>query len=774
MPAAVLEPPSPHLESLLSEFQICSARDLRGCRHRVKRLARDLPAFDSVWIDALVQAGKLTTFQARIIESGRSQQLRVGPCLLVDQLGAGEVGETFLARRLDGTESCVLKQLSLAAEEVRDVSARLAELISVGSRVEHPSVVVPHAWNETSGQLNTLSLYVSGPTLADLLIRRGRFPAVIVAEIGRQILGGLAALEEVGIVHGDLRAWNIRMTVNGVVVAVDAGIVSATRPELTIRSNYSPDRYEGVAPELIGTGNPPTASSDLYTLGCLLWQLLAGRPPFSTGDPLAKLAAHQTRDVIDVREWAPDTPQWLAESIQRFTSRDPALRPTTIQQAKSDWHTLSRSGRKQLSQFRATFNSSLPRVRRNSSTAFGDRWSVLIVTVMVMAGVVLTLVDQGARNHLLSIASDVATKLRGAPAVPHQQNDVQPPDSSDATDAHQAALQRIPPPDSNGIIHLSGNRPFAATDIAIAGSVILRGAGESPAEIVVGADSLTIRADQVLIENVRFRREQSATSTSKPASDDVMLDVHSHDLVVANSAFARECEATVSRPLQQSLGPAIQWQLQNAHSRIRSYVHFRNLNLSNCATAIRLQSCPAVLLSENCLQIGGESHIGIRGAIPTGDRFRISIVRSTIRGSQSLVRNVSHGFERHRGHVLVEASDSVFDFATPGGSFFDFVGTDMPADWMRSMEVQGSGSLTVPGVSIVTKSHPEMSDVETLDSGEMAVEGLLTANFEYVGPPTTDPANSMIADHDAVRRSTDMPGIDASLLIDAVGNPIEE
>ena len=110
----MIEPPSQSLATALEELRLCSQADLRACRPRVKRLAHDLPAFDSVWIDALVQAHKLTSFQADMLQFRDPRRLRVGPYVLEDQLGtASPESPTYLARHPGSSQQCVLKTLRL-------------------------------------------------------------------------------------------------------------------------------------------------------------------------------------------------------------------------------------------------------------------------------------------------------------------------------------------------------------------------------------------------------------------------------------------------------------------------------------------------------------------------------------------------------------------------------------------------------------------------------------------------------------------------------------
>src|SRR5205814_9452501 len=97
--------------------------------------------------------------------------------------------------------------------------------------------------------------------------------------------------------------------------------------------------------------------SDRDAMGCLLWQLLAGRPPFPGGNPLGKLAAHQTKRIDDVRKWAPDTPAPLAEGLRRMTSREPADRPASFAEVLSHWGPPRRSSRQRLIAFRRRFDT---------------------------------------------------------------------------------------------------------------------------------------------------------------------------------------------------------------------------------------------------------------------------------------------------------------------------------------------------------------------------------------------------------------------------------
>jgi serine/threonine protein kinase len=475
-------------------------------------LARDVPAFDSVWIDALVHARKLTAFQAKVLESGRPERLAVGPCVLVDRLGHG-ASATYLARHRQNRERCVLKLIALPEEQRGPALESLRQLITKTEALAHPHLITPKSCLAHHEELVTVSQHVAGPSLSQLLVRRGRFPARIVLALTKQLIDGLAAMEDCGIIHGDLRLANLRLASSGRVVMVDAGINPAIRPELTIHARISPEHYDGIAPELIGTGNPADVRSEFYALGCLLWQLLAGRPPFPTGDPLAKLMAHQTRRVPDVRDIAPDTPPELAGIIKTFTDPVPNHRPHSFRAFRSRWGGPKRSHMRQTARFRALFNTAIPHIPAMTPEASRGPWPIAAAMLFLLSGATLCLMDAGAYTRLLSIPNQIQAYLNEPPT------EVEPETSQANSDgeAGQDALKPLPAPDANGVIELPDAGPYRASQIELQGQLTIRGPAEVGAEIMIDEADWTLTAADVLLDNLQVRRAKPA-GTSKPLS----------------------------------------------------------------------------------------------------------------------------------------------------------------------------------------------------------------------------------------------------------------
>jgi eukaryotic-like serine/threonine-protein kinase len=391
----VVEPPSRRLQQILLGLKLCSPRELRRCASRVKALSADLPAFDSVWLDALVQRRVLTSWQSQTIELDQPELLRIGPCVVEDRIGQSHRSATFIARLPDQQGQCVIKRVIVPTELRKPINDRLKQLTEKAQRLSLPGIVVPHSVSEISSaplpeltssdklkesaatrasrqigtasvrqkngskagvspvrqknrkpdkpnsddlnsELAIVSRRVDGLSLSEILLRRGRLPAAEVDAIARQLLESLAALHEAGIVHGEILLRNIRLLKSGQAVLVDAGIRPALQPEFQINAHVSPEQNDGIAPELIGTGAAATPRSDLYALGFALWHVLAGRPAFPTGDPLTKLAAHQTERIPDIQEFAPDTPDQLARMIEWLTEPSQSRRPASAKELLTD------------------------------------------------------------------------------------------------------------------------------------------------------------------------------------------------------------------------------------------------------------------------------------------------------------------------------------------------------------------------------------------------------------------------------------------------------
>ncbi len=590
----MVQPPSKQLQQILLGMKLCTPRDLKRCVRRVKRLAADLPAFDSVWLDALVQTRTLTSFQAQTIESDLTELLTIGPGIVLDQIGAGPAAATYLVRIPEAQVPAVIKRIPVATELKAGTLARFRELSQRAAAVGHLAVVVPHACheivrsvelrrpaaksekgvspsrrrrkaestNDLIGELAVASRLVEGLTLAQMILRRGRFPAAVVQEIARQLLESLAALDGAGIVHGEILTGNVLIDSKARAVLVDAGVRPCVQPTFSFSATIDPQRYSGIAPELIGTGQAWSHRSDLYSVGCLLWELLAARPVFPTGDPLARLAAHQTTRVPDVREIAPDTPDALAEAILWLTEPDPDQRPRSAaevlgraagnsrrspaisergrviaavtasgspgsstvpsggQRDESRRVTLARSSQRSLTGFSAGFSRRPNRRAKSSSrhVRFAGHIAVACVAVCVACVSLFTLHGQPREWVTAAIAASKGSVEGGeATSAAEFSPTSVAGDGNDVGRRASTGVRQIPQPDAYGVLELSGTGPWQGESILWSGQrLTIRGAGASPAVVLIDRP-VRFRASEIVVENVEFVFQSLRTPSLRTA-----------------------------------------------------------------------------------------------------------------------------------------------------------------------------------------------------------------------------------------------------------------
>lgn len=746
----MLEPPSKQLLALLQKTELCTPRDLRRCRARVQRLTHDLPVFDSVWIDALLQARKVTPFQARLLDSRRADQLLVGPCLLLDRLGGGNRGETFLARHRSTRQTCMLKLVdAIAGFSTAEYSA-LESAIAKLEAVNHPCIVGPQVCDRLDDKLVMVSRFVSGPHLAELLVRRGRFPAEIVWEIGRQLLGGLAALHERGLVHGDIRIHNVRVNDRGLAVLVDAVIRPILEQDLTIHTSAAPERFDGIAPELIGTGQPPTPASDLYALGCLLWQLLAGRPPFPGGDPLAKIAAHQTRKIDDVREWAPDTPEQLALGIEALTRADSDQRPPSAAHVLKHWGMPGRLARGKVAKFVAGFRTAARRSTETRSTSVVGRWVPVFLIAFLLSGLVAFLADRGARSVMLKLAgefaaSPVVTK-DGSPGSAITDGVIKPSDD--------LGLRQLPQPRS-GLLELKSPGPYQATDLSVVGALEIRGLPGVRPQIRISNRPLKISAEQVRLKNVEFVKDDRSSKGAGRWPVGALVLVQADQLEIYDCKFethplaeyAEEDSSVAARLNQKPIG--VGW--RNLGTAPGGAVTVRDTVFVGAGSALHLSSIPRVVQMDNCLRLGRGAMVAVAGRPQARQPLAMKLMSVTCRQSGPLLHWWLGRDEGELGEIRIEAHNCVFEPVSQIVPIMELVGGAIPTNWQRAIEFAGRDSIVAERARMATWVNAQTAAITPLPETELRLEGLSSTSLNFRRPLSVEP-------HDAEIKSL-APGI---------------
>jgi serine/threonine protein kinase len=246
-----------------------------------------------------------------------------------DVVGLGGIGVLYRARQLRLDRPVALKLVEADAARDPVVRERLRREARAVAALDHPNVVPLYEAGEKDGTVYIVTRWVDGTELGTLLHDRGPLDPTVAARTAAQIADALEIAHEKGLIHRDVKPSNVILTTEGHVYLTDFGL--AKRAE-TAAGLTGADQMLGtvdyVAPELI-EGSEPDARSDVYSLGCVLYEMLVGEAPFADQrGGMAKMWAQVNAEPAPVRERRPDVPPALEEIMDEAMAKAPDARPT--------------------------------------------------------------------------------------------------------------------------------------------------------------------------------------------------------------------------------------------------------------------------------------------------------------------------------------------------------------------------------------------------------------------------------------------------------------
>jgi hypothetical protein len=261
----------------------------------------------------------------------------VGRYELEVPLGSGAMGEVWRGRDLATRQPVAVKLVQLANIDdqamVSETIARFRREADTLARLRHPNIVSALEAGRVGNELFMVMDLAEGISLAAMLRQRqanglGMFPVESVLRIAKQTCSGLAAAHAIGVVHRDIKPSNLMVSARGQLTIVDFGIarlLEDNSPRLTAPSEtvgtlsyMSPEQAAGIDVD---------PRSDLYSFGCVLYELLAGRPPFVASVPIALMRMHLQEPPVPMRNIRGDLPNGLPELVDRLLAKDREARP---------------------------------------------------------------------------------------------------------------------------------------------------------------------------------------------------------------------------------------------------------------------------------------------------------------------------------------------------------------------------------------------------------------------------------------------------------------
>lgn len=249
---------------------------------------------------------------------------------LVRELGAGGMGAVYLANHSVMGRQVAIKVIRHDLVVDEEAVARFHQEVRAAAKLSHRNIVTAHDADEIEGNHFLVTEFVDGETLAQTVARRGPLSVMRSCNYILQAARGLAHAHDQGMIHRDIKPHNLMKTNRGVVKILDFGLArlngpGQSRSELTT-SGIVMGTADYIAPEQARDARTVDGRSDLYSLGCTLFFLLAGRPPYDCEGYVETIVAHCTETFPDISELRNDVPPEIVEVISRLTARDPEQR----------------------------------------------------------------------------------------------------------------------------------------------------------------------------------------------------------------------------------------------------------------------------------------------------------------------------------------------------------------------------------------------------------------------------------------------------------------
>jgi tRNA A-37 threonylcarbamoyl transferase component Bud32 len=327
--------PEEQVASITDHLQRCAA-----CRQAVARLAPD------TFLNKLRGPDEAAE-QPAAPEAVTVPPLAVPPALanhpkfrIVRELGRGGMGVIYLAEHRVMEKRVALKVINPSVLDNAGALARFQGEAKAAGRLDHPNIARAYDADQ-AGDLHFLVMeFVEGLSLAQVLQKKGPLPIANACHYVRQAALGLQHASEQGMVHRDVKPQNLMLTTKGQVKVLDFGLArlrsEGKRGEGLTQADAFMGTPEYVAPEQATDARTADIRADIYSLGCTLYALLTGRPPFVEDTVVKLVMAQIEKEPPPLQDVRPDVPAELAAVVAKMLAKDPAeryQRPVEVAQA---------------------------------------------------------------------------------------------------------------------------------------------------------------------------------------------------------------------------------------------------------------------------------------------------------------------------------------------------------------------------------------------------------------------------------------------------------
>jgi serine/threonine protein kinase len=291
----------------------------------------------------------VTEYQATLLARGHAEGFFIGEYKILDRLGKGRMAGVYKAQHGLG-QVVAVKVLPPSRAKEPTMLARFEREAKLAMKLKHANIVRAFQVGSQGGLHYLVMEHLDGETLEDVLLRRKKVPYHEAVRLIYQALQGLQHIHDQGLVHRDLKPANLMLVPPPGATTLDCTVKIL---DIGLGRVLTEDGYDAQDPGLTGEGvllgtpdymapeqaRDPRATdirADIYSLGCVLFHLLAGQPPFPDTNIISQMIRHATEPIRPVKELEPTVPDGLQQILEWLMAKDPAGRyPTPARAAGS-------------------------------------------------------------------------------------------------------------------------------------------------------------------------------------------------------------------------------------------------------------------------------------------------------------------------------------------------------------------------------------------------------------------------------------------------------
>jgi serine/threonine protein kinase len=311
---------------LLDAEQFARAQSLAAGHANAPDLAR-----------ALARENLVSRWQAgTLLALGKRAQLRLGKYRLIERLGKGGMGTVFLAAHVRMNRRVALKIVPRSIAKDRAALDRFFAEARAIAALDHPNIVQAYSVDNEMDRYFIVMEYVDGQDLQRMVETTGPMEFDRAADYIRQAAEGLGHAHARNLVHCDVKPSNLLLNNQGVIKILDLGLARLNESD-DGRDSSGPTfgTVDYMAPEQALAAADLDYRADIYSLGCTLYFLLTGHPPFPDGTLAQRIVKHQTQEPRDILTERPGTPAVLAILCRRMMAKQPEERCRSMQEVSA-------------------------------------------------------------------------------------------------------------------------------------------------------------------------------------------------------------------------------------------------------------------------------------------------------------------------------------------------------------------------------------------------------------------------------------------------------